>query len=198
MCLSCGQRRSCPLRDQPPLLLSQSRTKVQHERVCTRAEFGDSCPKSPATPHSSQTDTVIDALWKSIGPNSGRKYPLDLSRPVATTPIAAVKSPYLSRRPHSPRVPSLEAFGRRPQCQSYRRDGPSSETLHNRGSRRYERKPKGTLAFRASSCYDQRRSEPDKRRIEHQLRSHGPDRKHLRASILKPFSIADGIPWIGL
>jgi hypothetical protein len=35
---------------------------------------------------------------------------------------------------HFPRVPSLEAFGRRPQCQTHRREGPSSETLHNRGS----------------------------------------------------------------
>src|SRR5208282_6064970 len=33
--------------------------------------------------------------------------------------------------PHLPRVPSLEAFGRRPRCKPNRRDGPSSETLHN-------------------------------------------------------------------
>src|SRR5208282_4396620 len=34
--------------------------------------------------------------------------------------------------PHLPRVPSLEAFGRRPRCKPNRRDGPSSETLHRR------------------------------------------------------------------
>jgi hypothetical protein len=39
---------------------------------------------------------------------------------------------------HLPRVPSLEAFGRRPPCKPNRRDGPSSETLHrNRHRRRY-------------------------------------------------------------
>src|SRR5450631_3001752 len=38
--------------------------------------------------------------------------------------------------PHLPRVPSLEAFGRRPPCKPNRRDGPSSETLHKR--RHYE------------------------------------------------------------
>ncbi|MEA2910567.1 MAG: fructokinase [Bradyrhizobium sp.] len=31
------------------------------------------------------------------------------------------------------RVPSLEAFGRRPRCKPYRLDRPSSETLHNNG-----------------------------------------------------------------
>ena len=31
------------------------------------------------------------------------------------------------------RFPSLEAFGRRPRRQLHRRDGPSSETLHNSG-----------------------------------------------------------------
>src|SRR5882672_3476285 len=36
--------------------------------------------------------------------------------------------------PHLPRVPSLEAFGRRPRCKPNRRDGPSSETLHKSGS----------------------------------------------------------------
>src|SRR5215471_8631604 len=36
-------------------------------------------------------------------------------------------------RAHSPRFPSLKAFGRRPRCQSNRRDGPSSETLHKGG-----------------------------------------------------------------
>ena len=35
--------------------------------------------------------------------------------------------------PHLPRVPSLEAFGRRPRCKPNRRDGPSSETLHRSG-----------------------------------------------------------------
>jgi hypothetical protein len=35
--------------------------------------------------------------------------------------------------PHLPRVPSLEAFGRRPRCKPNRRDGPSSETLHKSG-----------------------------------------------------------------
>ena len=34
--------------------------------------------------------------------------------------------------PNLPRVPSLEAFGRRPRCKPNRRDGPSSETLHNK------------------------------------------------------------------
>src|SRR5215472_15061992 len=34
-------------------------------------------------------------------------------------------------RPNSPRVPSLGAFRRRPQCLPHCRDGPSSETLHN-------------------------------------------------------------------
>ena len=34
-------------------------------------------------------------------------------------------APYISR------VPSLEAFGRRPRCQPRRRNGPSSETLHS-------------------------------------------------------------------
>src|SRR5215471_18947336 len=33
-------------------------------------------------------------------------------------------------RPNSPRVPSLGAFRRRPQCLPHCRDGPSSETLH--------------------------------------------------------------------
>src|SRR5215469_8833951 len=32
---------------------------------------------------------------------------------------------------NSPRVPSLGAFGRRPQCLSHCPDRPSSETLHN-------------------------------------------------------------------
>ena len=35
------QRRPCPLRDQPPLLLGESSVQVQHERVCIRAQFGD-------------------------------------------------------------------------------------------------------------------------------------------------------------
>jgi hypothetical protein len=34
--------------------------------------------------------------------------------------------------PNFPRVPSLEAFGRRPRCKRLRHDGPSSETLHIR------------------------------------------------------------------
>jgi hypothetical protein len=37
--------------------------------------------------------------------------------------------------PHLPRVPSLEAFGRRPRSKPKRRHGPSSETLHITGSR---------------------------------------------------------------
>src|SRR5260370_181491 len=37
---------------------------------------------------------------------------------------------------HLPPAPSLEAFGRRPPCKPNRRDGPSSETLHNRRHRR--------------------------------------------------------------
>jgi hypothetical protein len=48
-------------------------------------------------------------------------------RPVATASTSrAIVSPL-------PRVPSLEAFGRRPRCKPKRRDGPSSETLHNNG-----------------------------------------------------------------
>jgi hypothetical protein len=34
------------------------------------------------------------------------------------------------------RVPSLEAFGRRPRCKPHHPDRPSSETLHTFGSRR--------------------------------------------------------------
>src|SRR5882757_3523881 len=41
-------------------------------------------------------------------------------------------APASASAPHLPRVPSLEAFGRRPPCKPNRRDGPSSETLHNR------------------------------------------------------------------
>src|ERR1700722_12652585 len=37
-------------------------------------------------------------------------------------------------RPNLTRVPSLEAFGRRPRCKPYRLDRPSSETLHKHGS----------------------------------------------------------------
>src|SRR5262249_47334457 len=32
--------------------------------------------------------------------------------------------------PYDSRVPSLEAFGRRPRCLPHPRDGPTSETLH--------------------------------------------------------------------
>jgi len=35
--------------------------------------------------------------------------------------------------PHDSRVPSLEAFGRRPRCLPHPRDGPASETLHKSG-----------------------------------------------------------------
>src|SRR6266851_1872838 len=45
-------------------------------------------------------------------------------------------APASASAPHLPRVPSLEAFGRRPPCKPNRRDGPSSETLHNRRHRR--------------------------------------------------------------
>ena len=37
--------------------------------------------------------------------------------------------------PHYSRVPSPEAFGRRPRCPRHRRDGPASETLHIRRQR---------------------------------------------------------------
>jgi len=42
---------------------------------------------------------------------------------------------------HLPRVPSLEAFGRRPQRKPIRRDGPSSETLHTNGHLRNREAP---------------------------------------------------------
>jgi hypothetical protein len=42
-------------------------------------------------------------------------------------------APASASAPNCPRVPSLEAFGRRPPCKPNRRDGPSSETLHNSG-----------------------------------------------------------------
>src|SRR6266704_3450913 len=42
-------------------------------------------------------------------------------------------APASASAPHLPRVPSLEAFGRRPPCKPNRRDGPSSETLHKTG-----------------------------------------------------------------
>ena len=53
-------------------------------------------------------------------------------------PIAATRSrrgqipiaPAAPSRAHLSRVPSLEAFGRRPRCLPHRRDGPASETLH--------------------------------------------------------------------
>src|SRR5712691_5572304 len=38
-------------------------------------------------------------------------------------------APASASAPHLPRVPSLEAFGRRPPCKPNRRDGPASETL---------------------------------------------------------------------
>ena len=42
---------------------------------------------------------------------------------------------------HLPRVPSLEAFGRRPRCKPNRRDGPSSETLRRGGCGRLMAQP---------------------------------------------------------
>jgi hypothetical protein len=41
--------------------------------------------------------------------------------------------------PHDSRVPSLDAFGRRPRCSPNRHDGPASETLHNTGQECYGR-----------------------------------------------------------
>ena len=35
-------------------------------------------------------------------------------------------------RPNLTRIPSLEAFGRRPRCKPYRLDRPLSDTLHNK------------------------------------------------------------------
>src|SRR6266851_1150067 len=42
-------------------------------------------------------------------------------------------APASASAPLLPRVPSLEAFGRRPPCKPNRRDGPSSETLNKTG-----------------------------------------------------------------
>jgi hypothetical protein len=39
--LKCLPRRSSPLADQPPLLLSESRVEVQYEGIGIRAELGD-------------------------------------------------------------------------------------------------------------------------------------------------------------
>jgi hypothetical protein len=49
------------------------------------------------------------------------------------TAIASPPNPHSARGtgvPHDSRVPSLEAFGRRPRYLPHRRDGPASETLH--------------------------------------------------------------------
>ena len=55
--------------------------------------------------------------------------------------------------PRLPRVPSLQAFGRRPRCKPNRRDGPSSETLH--------KKRRLTLGLRLR-VYSYQRTSPDR------------------------------------
>src|SRR6267378_682866 len=64
---------------------------------------------------------------------------LDGSPPLTTTPSPALAEAAARSNPHrrtppsrSPRVPSSEAFGRRPHDRWIDLDGPASETLHDR------------------------------------------------------------------
>src|SRR6266481_2822349 len=68
---------------------------------------------------------------------------MDGSPPLTTTPSPALAEAAARSNPHrrtppsrSPRVPSSEAFGRRPHDRWIDHDGPASETLHGGGHRR--------------------------------------------------------------
>src|SRR5947209_5966121 len=65
---------------------------------------------------------------------------MDGSPPLTTTPSPALAEAAARSNPHrrtppsrSPRVPSSEAFGRRPHDRWIDHDGPASETLHDYG-----------------------------------------------------------------
>jgi hypothetical protein len=65
------------------------------------------------------------------------------------------RNPHSARRarsPHYSRVPSLEAFGRRPRCLPNRRDGPASETLHISRPSRAGRDARSRADLRRSPC----------------------------------------------
>ena len=67
-----------------------------------------------------------------------RRQPTHSSASLALTQLRGAQTPIAlgARRAtacHFPRVPSLKAFGRRPQCKPHRCDRPASETLNNSG-----------------------------------------------------------------
>ena len=67
--------------------------------------------------HSSQGSNVMGAPAMPVGVSSRSDHSTAVPQRLDPTSIAAAKSPWREtafRRPHSPRVPSLEAFGRRP------------------------------------------------------------------------------------
>ena len=84
--------------------------------------FHTSCPASLSVMKQSRADPTSRRHHLTGTPSCPRSHHRSQSNRHSARPQSA---------PHLPRVPSLEAFGRRPRCQPNRRDGPSSETLHN-------------------------------------------------------------------
>src|ERR1700682_3316910 len=97
-------------------------------------------PASHSTPRASPKRVVNAAQSKPISQTSRRNNVIPEPSRLPHTHIRAIKSPKPAAAvsPNLTRVPSLEAFGRRPRCKPHRPGWPSSETLHMSGRQRLE------------------------------------------------------------
>ena len=116
-----------PLRCRAPLPLATSRPR-RHLSATIRF-----APDGASNTGGSQWPTLLGAtipLHRQPSLHSSELF-ASVQRPAHYREIPiALAAP---SSPHYSRVPSLEAFGRRPRCQPDRRNGPASETLHTSG-----------------------------------------------------------------